>query len=177
MSRNRYIGDYHLADSLDERGRIHTDVEYTGALYSFADPEAAGRAKKKALGLCLAGWAAYVAAMVPRSAAMRTIYSAIPFALAAIPLALATGTVFEILPLKERFIHRPADRLENRYPAAAAFLVFLPALALAGEAVTLICGTEPAAGDWVFIPCAAAVAAAGLLLRKTRTALRCEKVS
>ena len=57
------------------------------------------------------------------------------------------------------------------------FLVFLPALALAGAAVTLIRGMEPAAGDWVFIPCAAAVAAAGLLLRKTRAALRCEKVS
>ena len=53
MSRNRYIGDYHLADSLDERGRIRTKVEYVGDLYSFVQkPENISSAKRKVLCLC-----------------------------------------------------------------------------------------------------------------------------
>ena len=70
MSRNRYVSDYHLADSLDERGRIRTEVEYVGSLYSFSAPaEKVRQAKKRSLGLCAAGWVAYIGAMIPLSAA------------------------------------------------------------------------------------------------------------
>ncbi len=33
VSRNRYVGDYRLVESIDERGRIRTDFEYIGATY------------------------------------------------------------------------------------------------------------------------------------------------
>ena len=67
MSRNRYVGDYHLADSLDERGKIRTDVEYVGDRYSFTEgPETVRRAKRKerqlivhtvvSLAIFAAGW-------------------------------------------------------------------------------------------------------------------------
>ena len=178
MSRNRYVGDYHLADSLDERGRIRTDVEYVGSLYSFTgSPEEVRNGKRRALALCAAGWLAYAGAMIPRSAAMRALWSAIPFVFIAVPLALLTGTVAEILPLKERFEHRHADRLENRYPASCAFEVILSALALAGEAVNLIRGAELQRGDIVFAVCAAAVLAAGAAARRVRRRLECGKVT
>ena len=176
MSRNRYVSDYHLADSLDERGRIRTEVEYVGSLYSFSAPaEKVRQAKKRSLGLCAAGWVAYIGAMIPLSAAMRTVYTALPFALAAVPLALLTGTVLEVMPLKERFLHRYADRLENRYPASAAFLVFLPALCLVGEAVSLLRGAAVTAGDLLYSLGAAVLLAAGILARRIRENLRCEK--
>lgn len=176
MSRNRYVGDYHLADSLDEKGRIRTEVEYVGSWYSFTGaPETVARAKKKALLLCIGGWIAYAAALIPLSAASRTLYTALPFALAAVPLALLTGTVLEILPQKGRFQHRIADRIGNRWPACAAFIVFLSALALMGEAVNLFRGLELRTGDIAFTAGAAALLAAGLLAHRTRRALRCEK--
>ena len=77
MSRNRYVGDYHLADSLDERGKIRTDVEYVGDRYSFTEgPETVRRAKRKALILCAAGWLLYIGAMILPSAAMRALWTA-----------------------------------------------------------------------------------------------------
>ena len=36
MSRNRYVGDYRLVESIDGRGRIRTDYEYIGANYAYA---------------------------------------------------------------------------------------------------------------------------------------------
>ena len=121
MSRNRYVGDYHLADSLDERGKIRTDVEYVGDRYSFTEgPETVRRAKRKALILCAAGWLLYIGAMILPSAAMRAFWTAVPFAFAGVPLALLTGTAAEIFPRKERFEHRYADRIENRWPAASS---------------------------------------------------------
>lgn len=178
MSRNRYIGDYHLADSLDERGRIHTEVEYVGAYYSFTgSPEEVARAKRRALLFNALGWAAYIAAMIPQSAAMRTVYTALFFALIAVPLALLTGTLAEVLPRKEKFQHRIADRLENRWPAASAFTVILSAAALAGEGVSLLRGLPLREGDAVFAGCAAAVLAAGMLMHRTRRFLGCEKIS
>ena len=99
MSRNRYVGDYHLADSLDERGKIRTDVEYVGDRYSFTEgPETVRRAKRKALILCAAGWLLYIGAMILPSAAMRALWTAVPFAFTGVPLALLTGTAAEIFP-------------------------------------------------------------------------------
>ena len=126
MSRNRYVGDYHLADSLDERGRIHTDVEYTGSPYTFT--------------------------------------------------GTLTGTAAETFPLRERFEHRYADRLENRFPASSAFVVILSALSLAGEAVNLIRGKALLTGDIVFAACGAAVLTAGAAAHRTGKLLKCGKV-
>ncbi|MBR1821053.1 MAG: hypothetical protein IJ769_05460, partial [Clostridia bacterium] len=61
MSRNRYVGDYRLVESIDGRGHIKTDYEYIGAAYYFAGGAvAARRALKRALGCCAAGWLAFV---------------------------------------------------------------------------------------------------------------------
>ncbi|MDO5709322.1 MAG: hypothetical protein Q4G41_04320, partial [Coriobacteriales bacterium] len=58
-----------------------------------------------------------LAALVPVSAAMRTLAIALPFAFAAMPLALTAGTVISLFREKPPFEHRHADRLENRAPA------------------------------------------------------------
>ena len=176
MSRNRYVGDYHLADSLDERGKIRTDVEYVGDRYSFTEgPETVRRAKRKALILCAAGWLLYIGAMILPSAAMRALWTAVPFAFTGVPLALLTGTAAEIYPRKERFEHRYADRIENRWPAASAFTVILAGISLAGEGVNLLLGKEMKGGDALFAACAAGLILVGILAHRTRRSLRCEK--
>ena len=177
VSRNRYVGDYHLADSLDDRGKIRTEVEYVGGRYSFVkDAETVRKTKILVLVLCAAGWLLYVAAMIPVSVAMRTIYTAIPFALIAVPLALLTGTILEVFPQKERFIHRYADRMENRYPASAAFIVILSGIALAGQGVSLIRGLELTGGDILAAVCAAALLAVGIFASRAGKNLKCEKL-
>ena len=78
-----------------------------------------------ALILCAAGWLLYIGAMILPSSAMRAFWTAVPFALVGVPLALLTGTAAEIFPRKERFEHRYADRIESRWPAASVFTVIL----------------------------------------------------
>ena len=177
VSRNRFVGDYHLADSVDDRGKIRTEVEYVGSLYSFVkDAETVRKAKRRFLILCAAGWLMYVAAMIPVSVAMKTVYCAVPFVLIAVPLALLTGTAVEILPRKERFIHRYADRIDNRYPSSAAFMTGLAAIALLGEGVNLIRGLALQTGDIVFAVCAPLILLTGVLAFRNRNDLKCEKL-
>ena len=177
VSRNRYIGDYHLADTVDDRGKIRTDVEYTGGLYSFSkDAETIRRTKNKSLLLCVAGWLAYIVAMIPISVAMKTFYSAIPFVFIAVPMALLTGTAAEVFPLKERFIHKHADRIENRWPASSAFIAILSGIALTGEAVTMIRGQAMTSGDLVFVLCAPVLLLTGILAWRAGKDLKCEKL-
>ena len=177
VSRNRYVGDYHLADSLDDRGKIRTEVEYVGGRYSFIkDEETVRKAKIRVLVLCAAGWLLYIGGMIPVSVAMKTVYSAVPFVLIAVPLALLTGTVLEVFPQKRNFIHRYADRLENRYPASAAFIAILSGIVLLGEGINLIRGLQLTGGDIIAAVCAAGLLAAGVLASRSGKDLKCEKL-
>jgi len=178
VSRNRYIGDYHLADSVDDHGKIRTEVEYVGDRYSFVkDAGIVRKAKMKVLMLCAAGWLLYIAAMIPVSTAMKTIYSAVPFVLIAVPLVLLTGTILEVYPQQANFIHRYADRLENRYPASSAFIVILSGIALIGDGINLARGLSMTVGDLPAAACTAALLVTGLFASRSGKDLQCEKVS
>ena len=134
MSRNRYVGDYRIVESIDARGRVKSDYEYIGAPYVYAGDATAVKAARSRVALCCAvGWAAWLSALIPISAAMRALYVALPFAFAAIPLALTAGTAVSLFREKEPFEHRHADRLENRAPACTFFLALLGVVALIGE--------------------------------------------
>ena len=148
MSRNRYVGDYRLVERIDARGRIKTDYEYIGAAYVHAGgAEAARRDLTRALAACAVGWAAFVGALVPVSRATRTLYVSLPFAFAALPLALMTAAVVRVRRAGEKLEHRHADQLENRCPACSFFTALLCVAALIGEGVNLIRGAEMLPGD------------------------------
>ena len=156
MSRNRYVGDYRLVESIDQRGRIRTDYEYIGADYVFAaGGEAARGILTRALAACGMGWLAFLGALTPLSAATRAWWVALPFAFVALPLALMTGAAARALRAKEPLEHRHADQLENRCPACSFFVMLLSAVALIGEAVNGARGAELLTGDIVFAACAA----------------------
>ena len=107
MSRNRYVGDYRLVESIDGRGRIKTDYEYIGAAYFYAEgADAARRALRRIAIGCAAGWLAFVGALTPVSSAMRTLFTALPFAFAALPLGLMSGVALGALRAKEPLEHR-----------------------------------------------------------------------
>ena len=153
MAVDKYSRDYRLIDSVDDRGRIRTETEYIGQSYRFAEGEGAARsaAKRMAL-LCMLAWLSYLAALLFPSTAMKTLYAALPCAFTALPLWLLSSAVLTALRLRVPFVHRDADRLNFRLPAAAVFSALFPAFALIGKLLSLLFA-HPAMlpGDWVFL--------------------------
>ena len=133
MSRNRYVGDYRIVESIDERGRVRSDYEYIGAPWVYAeDAQTVRSARTRAAACCAAGWLAWAVALLPVSTAMRMLVIALAFAFAALPLALASGIAVSLFREKPPFEHRHADRLENRAPACTFFVALLGGVALLG---------------------------------------------
>lgn len=176
MSRNRYVGDYRLVESIDGRGRIRTDYEYIGAIYTYTGgAKDARRLLKRALAACAAGAAAYAGALIPVSAAMRTLWVALPFVFEALPLGLTVAALVRALRAGDRLEHRHADQLANRCPACSFFTALLAGIALAGEGVNLIRGVGMLPGDIAFGACAALLLAVGLHNHRLWKRVKCEK--
>lgn len=177
MSRNRYVGDYRLVETIDARGRIRTDYEYIGAAYAYA--EGYGRATdalKRALAACCAGGLAFVGALAPASAASKTLWVVLPFAFAALPLGLMTASAARALRAGEKLEHRHADQLENRCPACSFFAMLLAAVALVGEGANLLRGAAMRSGDIAFALGAALLFACGLYTKGLWKRLKCRKM-
>ena len=176
MSRNRYVGDYRIVESIDGRGRVKSDYEYIGAPWVYAgDPHGVSAARTRVAACCLVGWLAWIAALIPVSSAMRTLFVALAFAFAAIPLALITGTAVSLFREKPPFEHRHADRLENRAPACTFFTALLAVAALIGEAVNALRGAALLPGDAVFAACAAVLVACAIACHRQWKRLKCIK--
>ena len=178
MARNKYIGDYRLLESVDERGRLRVDYEYIGAHYRFAAGTAAAqKARRRTLALCAMRWAAFLAALLPQSTAMRTIYVSLPFAFSALPLGMLTALALSARKAAEPMEHPLADQLTNAYPPRALFTAILPGIALLGEGIRLLAG--PGAlfpGDGIFALGALGLTVCGALAFAGRKALAAEKL-
>ena len=153
MAVDKYSKDYRLVDSVDDRGRIRTETEYVGERYDFTAGETAARAAARKMAVfCLLAWLSFFAALFLPSAAMKTLYAALPCAFTALPLWHLSAAVWTALRVKLPFVHKDADRLNLRLPAAAAFAVILPGFAILGELVSLLFARpEVLVGDWVFL--------------------------
>lgn len=162
MAQNRYIKDYRLVETVDERGRIRTDYEYIAEPWYYENgPEWPRRAKKTALLLCAAGWLAFLGALLPNSRGMHTLFVSMPFVFAALPLGLLTETLISAVPKAEPFEHRQADKLTNRYPVVSLAAAALPLISLLGELINLLRGYVLNGGDILFSLCAAILSACG----------------
>lgn len=165
MSRNRYVKDYRLVETVSESGRIKTSYEYIGKEYVFAgEAGQVARDKKIALALCPLLWALFIGAMIPRSEATRSLYIILPYAFTAIALGIATDILFSVCLAKPPMEHRYADRMNNRFPPAALGAAFLPGLSLFAQLLRIIIKGGMLPGDWVFIACAALLTAGGCRL-------------
>lgn len=161
MARKKYIRDYRLVETIDERGRIRSDYEYIGSDYFYVLGAASVRKDKKAvLTAVVVGWLAFIGALIPSASGMRALYVALPFLFAAVPLGIVTDTLLSSAPAEEPLRHQQADMLENRYPPAALCAAILPAAALVGQIVRLLLGAGNG-GDLIFCLCAAVLAVCG----------------
>ncbi len=176
MARKKYIRDYRLVETVDERGRIRSHYEYIGRDYLYiTGVEALRREKKRVLTVLVLAWAAFAGALIPDFEGLRAMYVALPFVFAAIPLGLLTGTLFGSAPGKEPLLHWQADRLHNRYPYSAMAAAILPAVSLLGELVRLILGRPVNGGDLIFCLCAAILCACSLFAFSRRERFLCRE--
>lgn len=169
--------DYRIVESLNGRGGIRSETEYIGAPYFFEEGrEQAGRTGKRVLLLCLVGWTAFIGALLPNSAGMRTLYVSLPFAFAALPLAMLTDLMLSSLRVKEPMERRTADKLDNRFPAQTLALAALPAFSLVGEGIRLLADRQSMmTGDLIFSLCAALLLGCGVAAFRCRKRLRTRK--
>lgn len=156
MAQNRYAKDYRLVETVNERGRIRTDVEYIGAPYYYAAGlTSAMRARRMCIALCTAGWLALVGGMLPNSVGMHRWYVSMPYIFAALPLGLLTNALIFSAPRREPFEHRQADWLQNRWPPAAVAAGLLQCVSLAANVIRILAGGGANGGDAVQGVCAA----------------------
>lgn len=178
VSRNRYVGDYRIVETVDERGRIRSDYEYIGAPYVYVESETNVKdARRCGIVACLFGWVCFLTALIPVSAAAHTLYVCLPFVFSCVPLALMTGMMFTLYRTEEPFEHRHADRLENRAPAYSFLVMLFTALAVAGEAVSALRGAQMLRGDAVFTLGAIGLFTCSFCLHRQWKRLRCRRAA
>ena len=150
MSINKYVGDYRLIEEFDEKGRIHHSHEYIGKPYYFVSgPDEVAAAKKRLLILGTAAFVFYIAAMIPASDMMHSMFVSLPFAFYAVPLFILMTTVWSVpggtgKPMERR----QAERISNRIPQCGMFLMILSAGALIGTAGIIL--MRAAGGSGIF---------------------------
>ena len=175
MARKRYIKDYRLVESVDDRGRIQTAYEYIGPAYGYVlGAQTVRKERRRLLVVIILGWLAFFGALLPDAGSMHGVYVALPFVFGALPLGIVTDIVLTALPKAEPLRHQQADRLANRYPPAALFTAILPGISLLGALVRLLLGGDVSRDDGAFALCAGAIIACGwyLFSRKGRLACR-----
>ena len=178
MARRKYLKDYRIVETLNERGGIRTSSEYVGRPYRFRDPQAAEGMKKLLPGLCILSWLAFIAALLPDSAASRTVYVSIPFLFAAIPLGMLTERAITLLRGRLPLEHRSADRYNNWIGGGSLMTALLSGISLAGELISFcIGGRDFTWGDAVFAAGALILLCCGLVLRRGRDRLQTEPES
>ncbi len=169
MAKNKYLKDYRVDEYLDSRGRLRRQYVYAGAYFRYPEDE---RTTKKSwllvLILCAVSWAAFVGGMCLLSAAMKTVYTAIPYAFIALALGLLTKRALTGLTLPVPFEQRYADQFGNSYPVVSLACVILAAVSLLGQGINLLRGMEMLAGDALFAGCAAVVGVCGALAFRMR---------
>ncbi len=176
MARNRFQKDYQLIETADEKGRIRTTFRYRGPAYTFeGQPHQVAVLKKRLPVLTAVSWIFWLAGMGWVSHAMHFLPAAIAYAMCAVPMAVLVECVFSFRRMQGPLESRHADRMNNRYPAAGAFLIVCSILALSGGAVSWIRSGMLLPGDGLFLVCAAALFLTGVYAFRCRKQIRIRK--
>lgn len=173
MAGKKYTKDYHLTDTLDERGRIRTETTYIGSFYRFAaGAAAAGKALKRMLFLSALGALCFLVSLLPRSTASLAMYVMLPYLFTALPLGLLLTALLRLRGMGERLDHRAADQANDRVPGCCLWLLILPGVSLLGEGIALTVGRgDFLAGDAVFLAGALGVWLCGWLCFRQKNVL------
>lgn len=141
MARRKYVKDYKLVHSVDEKGKVRTRAEYAGDRFCFVqEREAIRRQAKPAAAACGLAWLCYIGSLLLNTGAMRCFYISLPYVFTALPLWKLSASVVTILTVEEPMHRRHSHQVSMEYPPAALWTGALPAVSLAGIAITAALG-------------------------------------
>ena len=141
MANRRYIKDYTLTHSVDNKGRYRTGAEYTGDLFTFQLPlSLVHQAGKKAAVACGLAWAAWLGSLFLNTGAMRCFYISLPYVFTALALWKLSSSVVTALTVKPPMYRRQSHQVSMIYPPAALWSAALPTVSLLGLGITAALG-------------------------------------
>ena len=138
MVTKRYVKDYKFSETLAENGRIRTEAVYTGSYYRLTSPERAKAGAVRFFRAFAALWALFVGAMIPESAASRTLYVFFPYAFLAIPLWRVSASLWVLRRAGERMIRSEAEKISPRLSQTARSGAVVSGAVLASLAVMVL---------------------------------------
>lgn len=139
MARRKYVKDYKLNQTVDERGRLRSDPEYVGSYFVFKESlDKVREQAKKCLIACGIGWTAFAASLFLNTGSMRLFHISLPYAFTAIPLWLLTDVTIKALKAKGKMQHRESDEMNQKYPGASMWTAVLTVFALLGMLIAVI---------------------------------------
>lgn len=151
MISRKYSKDYKLTHTVQENGKIKTDVKYVGTEYIITDEENFKKNRKIFLMLAALCWIFFIFAIVPQSTSSRTFYIIVPFVSCAIPLFFLTGSIIDLFQIKSPITRMQADKINRTLPAQAFAFMLLSGAAFFGFAISCIINFKKMiAGDLIY---------------------------
>ena len=130
MAKKKYVRDYEISETIDEKGRVRSVPIYVGSYFCFCDAAAA------------LGWLAYIVALWLPSGAGKLMYVILPFVFAAVPLWYVSSAVAALLRAGDKLKRSEAEKVAGNLPSASVFGIILTAVALIAEGITAIAAPE-----------------------------------
>ena len=172
MAKKKYVRDYEISETIDEKGRVRSVPIYVGSYFCFCDAAAAKKSRPLLLAAVLLGWIAYVMALWSPSGAGKLMYVILPFVFAAVPLWYVSSAVVALLRAGDKLKRSEAEKVAGNLPSASIFGIILTAVALIAEGVTAIAAPEKLnAADIAFAAGAGILCAAFVLSFSRRQAV------
>ena len=84
MAKKKYVRDYEISETIDEKGRVRSVPIYVGSYFCFCDAAAAKKSGRLLAPAAALGWLAYIMALWLPSGAGKLMYVILPFVFAAV---------------------------------------------------------------------------------------------
>lgn len=142
MAKKKYVRDYEISETIDEKGRVRSVPIYVGSYFCFCDAAAAKRSGRLLAPAAALGWLAYIMALWLPSGAGKLMYVILPFVFAAVPLWYVSSAVAALLRAGDKLKRSEAEKVAGNLPSASVFGIILTAVALIAECITAIAAPE-----------------------------------
>lgn len=142
MAKKKYVRDYEISETIDEKGRVRSVPIYVGSYFCFCDAAAAKKSGRLLAPAAALGWLAYIMALWLPSGAGKLMYVILPFVFAAVPLWYVSSAVAALLRAGDKLKRSEAEKVSGNLPSASVFGIILTAAALLAEGITAIAAPE-----------------------------------
>lgn len=151
MKSRKYLKDYRLKTIILPNGRDKTVAEYIGGDYVFiSEPQKTDKARRLFALLTVVCWLAFAGALLPESGAHRTIYVALPFVCASLPMLFLADSAIGFFKAKEPLTRQGADKISNRLPICSLLTALFTGSAAFAFVIKSVAAGSFKAGDALF---------------------------